>query len=161
MEAYSNNKNRPTNENASLAIIEIPHAGEVIKFDLDSQLEADTAGIIRILTAVKADRKVRCAFTSNITTAEFGIEQIWMMTAAHYTGKHNLESAKQVLEAGIDIAARVGDETDTKPFWHLLGQINGNLQALGECPINTEFLHSRRSALFSISHDFFRTYSEF
>lgn len=58
-EASSNHKTRPTNENASLAVIEIPHAGEVIKFDLDSQLETDPAGIIRILTAVKAEQKVR------------------------------------------------------------------------------------------------------
>ena len=83
------------------------------------------------------------------------------MTAAHYRGKHNLESAKKVLEAGIDMAVQVGEETDTKPFWHLLGQINGNLRALGEWLINRlVFFSSRRSALLSFSHNFFRSSCE-
>ena len=51
-----------------------------------------------------------------------------MMTAAYYKGKHNLDSAKRVLEAAIDMAVQVGVETDTKPFWHLLGQINNIIQ---------------------------------
>lgn len=52
-----------------------------------------------------------------------------MMTAAYYKGKHNLDSAKKVLEAGIDMAVQVGEEADTKPFWHLLGQINSIIHA--------------------------------
>ncbi|KAF8586692.1 hypothetical protein K439DRAFT_926412 [Ramaria rubella] len=51
-----------------------------------------------------------------------------MITAAYYKGKHNLDSAKKVLEAGIDMAVQIGEESDTKPFWHLLSQINTTLQ---------------------------------
>lgn len=51
------------------------------------------------------------------------------MTAAYYKGKHNLDSAKKVLEAGIDMAVQLGEEADTKPFWHLLSQINSIIQA--------------------------------
>ncbi|KAF8515443.1 hypothetical protein JB92DRAFT_2914791 [Gautieria morchelliformis] len=109
-ETPAGHKTGPTSEK-SLSILNIPHAGEIIKFDLDTQLEDDPTGIIRILSAVKADQK------------------LWMVTAAYYKGKHNLDSAKKILEAGIDMAAQVGEETDTKPFWHLLGQINSIIQA--------------------------------
>lgn len=39
-------------------MIEIPHAGEVIKFSLEKQLEPNPVGIIRMLSTVKADQKV-------------------------------------------------------------------------------------------------------
>lgn len=55
-----------------------------------------------------------------------------MVAAAYYKNKHNLDAAKKVLEAGIDMAARVGVEGDTKPFWHLLDQIN---KIIGSCGI--------------------------
>lgn len=55
-----------------------------------------------------------------------------MMIAAHYNGKRNLEAARDVLEAAIDMAVKTGVETDTKPFWHLLSQINAGLKAGSE-----------------------------
>ncbi|KAF8507455.1 hypothetical protein BU17DRAFT_71157 [Hysterangium stoloniferum] len=95
--------------NKPSSLLRIPHLGETIKFDLDMQLEADPAGIIHILTAVKADQK------------------FWMITAAHYKGKKNLDAARKLLEAGIDMAVQSGMETDTKPFWYLLAQNPGNV----------------------------------
>lgn len=44
----------------SPTILQIPHAGEIIKFDLDNQLEENPTGIISILSAVKAHQKVLC-----------------------------------------------------------------------------------------------------
>ncbi|KIJ49351.1 hypothetical protein M422DRAFT_27709 [Sphaerobolus stellatus SS14] len=98
-------------EDTSLAILHIPHAGEIIRIDLNTQLDPDPSGIIRMLTAVRADQK------------------LWMITAAYYKGKQKLEAAKKVLEAGIDMAVRTGVETDTRPFWHLLSQINETLRS--------------------------------
>lgn len=69
------------------------------------------------------------------------------MTAAYYKGKHNLDSAKRVLEAGIDMAVQVGVEADTKPFWHLLGQINNIIQA--RCESHTFDLSNQPSAMLS------------
>lgn len=56
----ASHENRLTRNDKSFAVLHIPHAGEVIKFDLDSQLEDNPTGIIRILSAVKADQKVSC-----------------------------------------------------------------------------------------------------
>lgn len=60
METSAGHKTRPTSNEKSLTVLQIPHAGEIIKFDLDTQLEDNPIGIIRILSAVKADQKV-CA----------------------------------------------------------------------------------------------------
>jgi hypothetical protein len=59
-ETPASQKTGPTNNENSLSILNIPHAGEIIKLDLDTQLEDDPTGIIRILSAVKANQKVSC-----------------------------------------------------------------------------------------------------
>jgi len=56
-----------------------------------------------------------------------------MIAAAFYKGKQKLDKAKKILEAGIDMAVRMGVETDTKPFWHLLGQINELIRSCCKC----------------------------
>ncbi|GJJ06208.1 hypothetical protein Clacol_000397 [Clathrus columnatus] len=85
-------------------ILRIPYVGEIIQLDLN-QLEENPVGIIIMLTAAEAS------------------QQLWMIVAAHYNSKKNVESARKVLEAGIDVSVRLG-RTDTKPFWYLLDQIN-------------------------------------